>query len=261
MVVVIGVVGGPQRGGEDIATAGVNRAQEGPIAPIAPPAVLDGDEPTIAQAEARDIDGVGMSVLRQRGTAHIVHGPTRIRGCDLDLHDRPAVVASRRGLDHILHEAFDGGDHVAAKRGRRIEGHRATGSRRHHKWFDRPTRACTTERATADQPGALINAAGTEAGLFLGGTPRFGGCIEIGQLRHATAELQHTDHQREDDTDATNTHRIEGNRSKVNGALRLPPDEIVKDYAGVMGRQEEGEAAIAGQGADSTLAGKVEPAV
>ena len=63
MVVVLGVVVGPEHDAEVAAGAAVGGAEEAGLGPVAAPLAAHGDLAPVGQREAADIDGVGGGVL------------------------------------------------------------------------------------------------------------------------------------------------------------------------------------------------------
>jgi hypothetical protein len=64
--------------------------------------------------ESRDIQGIGMAMLREFATGHIVHWAAGVGGSYLHFCQLGAEVRSNCWLDHSLHPSFDSWNHWAA---------------------------------------------------------------------------------------------------------------------------------------------------
>lgn len=138
VIAVVPVGFGPEHRGKLAAGAAMHGSQKRAFAAVSVPAALDGDAPAIGERERRDIECVGVAVLREFAAGNVIDGPARIRGGDGDFDDGGAQMSARLGSDRLRNPALDLRDHRAAQQSGGLHADTATERAGH---FKRPRSA------------------------------------------------------------------------------------------------------------------------
>ena len=165
MVVVEGVGARPKHGGEVVAGAGEDLAQELLLLGGAAPALHDRDLAAVGEAEGHDVERIAEGMLRQPRAALAVARAAGI-GAGSHLDDRGAEIERGRRLHHLGEPGIDRRDDRAGERHRGGEPDAALGEGRDLERVVHAAGAGALDRRHPRHVGGRLHELARQAGLL-----------------------------------------------------------------------------------------------